>query len=141
MQIRLVNKSDHNAIANKIFNSFWKDNPKSWHKFINPHKTLQSIIESKLVAVILEETYLLLVHPTTPWYTDKTFLQELLVLKLYDGNCSLFLVPKALDYLANSCGCAGVLAGATTARDPEILLNLYGRYGYEQQSGFVFKEV
>ena len=87
---------------------------------------------------VLDEQILLVYTVGTPWYSTSLVLEELLVLRLYDGKCRIKDVCDLLDDIADEHEVACTYVGSAASERPEVLRRAYMRYGFKvEDSGLV----
>lgn len=140
--IRPVNDKDYPAIEEKVQEFFSKSHTNTWLKTINQGNVLCAMKDqTSLSALVVEESYLLVLTYNKPWYTNQVFLQELLTQRIYRTNKPFSLVPKALEIIAKDALLKGIMVSAALHPNPEKIFKVYEAAGFERQLGFMFKGV
>lgn len=80
-------------------------------------------------AYIVADTYLVVYQVGTPWFTNKVFLSEQLVLKL-GGNATFAVVTEFLTRHGREAGAVLAEAGTALARSDAALASLYQDGGF-----------
>lgn len=83
----------------------------------------------ELLAVILDDSYLLVYSIGSPWYSKSTVLVEDMVLRLAPGS-HFSVVTDYLEDLAEQNDCDMILVGGALARSSRAITRLYQRQGF-----------
>ena len=92
-------------------------------------------------AVVVEDTYLLLFAVISPWFTNKTLIDEKLVFRLLDGPGKFSDVVKALEYIAKSTNTSGIMVGTALAPNDKVMVRMFQRAGFELSQSSLFKDL
>jgi hypothetical protein len=99
-------------------------------KLSNAAYATEMIVQGGVDSVILDEAYLVVYSVGQPWYSDRIFLQENMVLRIGEGS-NFSAVCDLLDDLAQHAGANDILVGGALAKYPRALIRLYKSRGYE----------
>lgn len=89
---------------------------------------------------IVDNAYLVAYDVGSPWYTDKPFLQELVVLRLVGGS-SFNKVTSFLEERAREAGAVMIGVGTALARNDTAVASLYETEGYRAEAQVLTKDV
>jgi hypothetical protein len=90
----------------------------------------EMIVAGAVDAVILDEAFLVTYTVGSPWYSDRVFLREEMVLRIGAGS-SFQAVCDLLDDLADEANANDILVGTALAEHPRALVRMYRARGYE----------
>lgn len=110
-----------------------------WHRHIDIFKCMEAVVKGEVNSVVVEDTYLLLYHFGTPWYSKDVMLEEQLVLKIHEGGGRFSDIPRALEGLAKHHGAVGVFTGTALASSNRALSRLYQREGFTPEAVALYK--
>ena len=99
-------------------------------KLSNAAYATEMIVLGGVTSVILDEAYLVVYDTGSPWYSDRVFLEEKMVLRIGSGS-SFSAVCDLLDDLAHYAKANDSLVGGALAKYPKALIRLYEARGYE----------
>lgn len=102
-------------------------------KLSNAAYATEMIVLGGVEALILDEAFLVAYDVGSPWYSDRVFLREQLVLRIGEGS-SFSAVCDLLDDLAEQHGANDILVGGALAKHPRALERMYKAHGYEVQA-------
>ena len=88
-------------------------------------------MQGGIEALVLDEAYLVAYSVGSPWYSERVFLQENIILRIGEGS-SFSAVCDLLDDLAEQHAANDILVGGALAKHPEALSRKYMRHGYER---------
>lgn len=108
-----------------------------WYSIVDPFVVLAHVGTHAVRSFVVNETYLLVYDVSEPWYTRKRIVEEMLVVKVYDGPGKFDDVLTVLESIRTAHGAVGIAAGNSLARYPRALERMYTRRGY-QPSGTTF---
>lgn len=111
---------------------------KEWVKDLDLEKVVETINEAD--AWIVDETYLVMYVVDTPWYGNKPWLLEQLVLALKPGG-DFSAVTDFLEDRARAEGCSFCVVGTALAPSDKALARLYTRQGYQGEVITLTKEL
>ena len=104
--------------------------PDAWIvKLADQKYAAMKIAGGHIPAVIIDEAFLVVYNVGSPWYAERTFLQELMVLRVGPGS-SFDAVCDILEDLANEHDATEIIVGSALARHPRALSRMYQRRGY-----------
>lgn len=143
MNIRPLTKEDYPAIDAYIKKRPWERTNKKWTGLIDPTliETTLKNINPNIHAVIVENTYLVLFAVISPWFTNKTLIDEKLIFRLLDGPGKFSDVTAALDHIAASTNAAGIMVGTALAPSDKVMARMFQRAGFELSQSSLFKEI
>lgn len=93
------------------------------------------VIEQEFISLIINDTYLLCVQITSPWFAseDTRTVSEMLVLRVYPAGPGKFQdIPRALCLLAEVEGAGDIVVGTALATSNRALARMYLREGFTQ---------
>jgi hypothetical protein len=90
----------------------------------------EMVVKHGVPSLILDEAYLVVYQVGSPWYSDRVFLQENLVLRIGKGSAFAY-VCDLLDDLAEQHNANDILVGGALSKYPRALTRLYKSRGYE----------
>ena len=139
--IRELTEADYPAIDQCIVDRVWERSNKKWAAMVDP-QIVGDAVKNKhphIHSVIVEETYLLVFAVAHLWFTAKFFIEEKLVLKLYDGPGKFSDVIQALEHTAKVTEASGILVGTSMAPNDKALVRLYEKEGFEFSQAGLYK--
>ena len=90
----------------------------------------EMIVLGGVDALILDEAFLVVYGVGSPWYSDRVFLEEKMVIRIGTGS-SFDAVCDLLDDLAEEHQANDILVGGALAKYPRALSRMYQARGYE----------
>lgn len=143
MNIRPLTKEDYPFIDKYVKQRAWERTNKKWTSLIDPTliETTLKNMNPNIHAVVVEDTYLLLFAVISPWFTNKTLIDEKLVFRFLDGPGKFSDVTAALEHIATSTNAAGIMVGTALAPSSKVMVRMYQRAGYELSQSGLFKEI
>lgn len=90
----------------------------------------EMIVLGGVDALILDEAFLVVYGVGSPWYSDRVFLEEKMVLRIGEGS-SFASVCDLLDDLAVEHDANDIIVGGALAKYPRALIRMYKARGYE----------
>lgn len=143
INIREITKADYPVIDELVRQRLWERANKKWTTAIDPSK-VASVMKNQnpnIHSVVVEETYILVFSMAHPWFSDKFFVEEKLVIKAFDGPGNFSDVTKALEHIARVSGAYGILTGTAMAPNDVALTRMYEKAGFEQSQVGLFKAI
>lgn len=128
-RIRKTNILDYDLICCQLNKAHDAIPDKEVGRGSNAHETTTRIVNQEVDSIILDEAYLLVYNVGEPWYANKTYVQELLVLKLRDGK-SFSVIPDMLDDLMYLHQADAIIVGGALTPRAAALSRLYRRHGF-----------
>jgi hypothetical protein len=143
MNIRPLTKEDYPFIDAYVKQRPWERTNKKWTGLIDPTliETTLKNMNPNIHAVVVEDTYLLLFAVISPWFTNKTLIDEKLVFRLLDGPGKFSDVVKALEYIAKSTNTSGIMVGTALAPNDKVMVRMFQRAGFELSQSSLFKDL
>ena len=143
MNIRPLTKEDYPAIDAYIKKRPWERTNKKWTGLIDPTliETTLKNMNPNIHAVIVENTYLVLFAVISPWFTNKTLIDEKLIFRLLDGPGKFSDVVKALEHIAKSTNASGIMVGTALAPNDKVMVRMFQRTGFELSQSSLFKDI
>lgn len=138
--LRKVASKDYEAI-DIAYDSLQK-NTKQWLHYIDVPKA-RIVCRGQhptIASVVVAETYLLVFHVVVPWFSSDSFLEELMLLKIYKNGVGFKQVHRAIDYLCTSLKLSGAMTGTALSTNDEALARMYERDGFQKSLIGLFKE-
>lgn len=132
--IRQVDARDYPAIDAFLAKGVPHLPNKNWQHLIDVAK-LEPILknQSPLDVLIIDETYMVVVHPVVPWYSSSLVLEELLTERLYpNGEGTFKSLTQAMEIIAKDVNAVGIITGTALANNDKALGRMYTREGYVQ---------
>ncbi|WWO60250.1 acetyltransferase [Xanthomonas phage SB3] len=121
--------NDAERIERAIVQALRSVSKESLGSLASPEKMLYSILSGEARSVVVEESYLVVYDYGIPWYSNKMFLFELMVLKIgTEGSFSD--VTDILDHLADQVDAKAIAVGSQLCKAPAALSRLYSRAGF-----------
>lgn len=90
----------------------------------------EMIVLGGVDALILDEAFLVVYGVGSPWYSDRVFLEEKMVLRIGEGS-GFASVCDLLDDLAVEHDANDIIVGGALAKYPRALIRMYKARGYE----------
>lgn len=143
MNIRPLCETDYPFIDIYIKQRPWERANKKWVNLIDPvliESTLKNS-NSNIHAVIVKDTYLLLFAVISPWFTNKTLIDEKLIFHLLDGPGKFSDVVDALEYIAKSVHASGIMVGTALAPSNKVMARMFQHAGFELSQSGLFKDI
>lgn len=146
LQLRELNQTDDIRIMKAFETAFYKgQKKKEWMQEFGPDdapKFMERIIgQDGVFSCIVNDTFLLCYDICSPWYTDKKYLEECMVLRIYRNPVGFECVVEALEELARRNNACGIYV-ATDMSDNDNKLSLkYQSHGFKEESTKLFKRI
>lgn len=130
-RVRLPTESDRNRIYCQIEAARQRVAGSDITKLSDPWFATEMIVQGGIPSLVLDEAFVLVYNVGSPWYSDRVFLQECMVLRIGQGS-SFSAVCDLLDDLADEHNANDILVGSALAKHPEALSRMYQRHGYKE---------
>lgn len=91
--------------------------------------TTEMIVQGGVDSLILDEAFLVVYGVGQPWYSDRVFLEERMVLRIGEGS-KFSAVCDLLDDLAEEHNANDIIVGGALAKHPRALVRMYQARGY-----------
>lgn len=137
---RELEEEDDACIA-EVFSDYYIKNreKKKWMERYNEENLpdfLYKLIaqENDIIVRIVCEKYLVVCQVMEYWHTDKRFIEELLVMKLYDNNYGFEYVIEFFEEIAEVYECEGIIVSTDMAHSDEALAKVYEKFGYTRDA-------
>jgi hypothetical protein len=143
IHIRELTEADYPVIDELVRKRLWERSKKKWSATIDPSK-VAAVMKNQnpnIHSVVVEETYILVFSMAHPWFSDKFFVEEKLVIKAFNGLGNFDDVTKALEHIARVSGAYGILTGTAMAPNDDALVRMYLKAGFEQSQVGLFKAI
>lgn len=147
MNYRDIEPKDDPVIARKIVKAYNDSkSQKTWMKDLDEERfseTLYAIFsEDYIFAKVVEETFLVIYQLICPWYSDNVvYLEECLVLRLYNNPVKFDVVIDYFDEMAKLHGCRGIFVATDMAKDDKKLSEKYENGGFKKESIKLYKHI
>lgn len=129
-RLRHPTESDRSRICCQIEKARQKVENSDITKLSNAVYATEMIVLGGVKSVILDNAYLVVYDTGSPWYSDRIFLEEKMVLRIGEGS-NFSAVCDLLDDLAHYADANDILVGGALAKYPRALTRLYKARGYE----------
>lgn len=126
---RLPDANDKSRIEGAINGALVSVSKESLGSLASPERMLYSILSREVNSKVVDDSYLVVYDYGIPWYSNKMFLFELMVLKIGSGG-SFEAVTDLLDDLAYEVDAKAIAVGSQLCRAPAALSRLYSRAGF-----------
>lgn len=143
---RKIELRDDSFITEAFVKAYHKaDNIKSWMKNFD-EKDLSDFLyiifnEQDVFCYIVNETYLVVYTISEPWYSKSKYLEECLVLRVYETNEKFKCVAEFLEQEAIKHGCIGIYVATDMSIKNNVVSRMYRRYGFTEDSIKLYKNV
>lgn len=131
VKIRKFNADrDYRAVRLAISSALQTAETLPWTEHVDVFYAFAQVLQGRLNAVVVEDTYVLVYNLGSPWYSPATFLEECLVLRVYDGDADFSAVTQALEGLAKHHGAKAIASATALAKSDRALSRMYQRAGF-----------
>ncbi len=124
--------SDFSTSVSSIIRSLSKTT-KAVSKLVDIELWWKRLIDGEVPSVVLDDQLLLVYTVDSPWYGNKLMVQELLVLRIAEGNATLSVVDDFLMDIADQYGAVGIEVGGALSDRPRVLSRAYRKLGYQEE--------
>lgn len=141
---RKIEPKDDAFITEAFVKAYHKaDNIKSWMKNFD-EKDLSDFLyiifnEQDVYCYIVNETYLIVYTIAEPWYSKEKYLEECLVLRVYQTEEKFNCVTEFLNQEAIKHGCIGIYVATDMSTNNNVVSKLYQRCGFTEDSVKLYK--
>ncbi len=112
--MRVAERMDHWHIMDALLRLKAKANGRGQMKFTVPHVAAEYLFRQiDANRVVIHEGYAIMYDVGTPWYTDRPFLIEDIIIKVYPTTSPVSVAIDCLEAIARSLNLTAVVAGDT----------------------------
>lgn len=99
---------------------------------LDHEEVVRRIVQEEVTSVIIDEAILVVYGIGSPWYADKLYVEEMLVLRLHGGG-TFMSVTDFLEDIADMVNADAVIVASALAYSSRALAKLYTRQGFKQE--------
>lgn len=103
-------------------------------QLVNVDHAVNAMMSGEVEHVVINDELLLAYSVGSPWYSDNLVVQELLVLRLYDGPTGLEAVADTLERIKQNTNAAMTIVGGAFSDKPAVLARAYRRLGFTEDN-------